>query len=194
MNSRLLRSYEFFTNFLFPVVAYRIMNTLKIICFLAVLLFAACQSNPEGSSGQDSVTTEAPSDTVFHGIDGAHNHGVFIKECYLDVDGRDSLKMSIEIDEQFDVKGQLEFANYQMDSSKGEVLGEIVGDTLIVIHEFEAEGTHNRVQRVFLRRNNQYFLGTGETEEVDGVHIFLDRSKINFDNTRVLDRIECEIT
>lgn len=171
-----------------------IMNNFKFIFFIVLSLLFACQSNPDDSSEQDSVATEVSPDTVFHGIDGADNYGVLTKECYLEVSGRDSLILTIEIDEQFAVKGQLKFANYQMDSSQGEVTGKIIGDTLVVMHEFQAEGAFNKVQRVFLRKNNQYFLGKGETDEVDGVYIYSDRSKINFEDTRVLDRIECDIT
>jgi|SRR5690606_3136296 len=171
------------------------MKKLNLLSFLAIILLFACQANQknEESTDQDSSAIEASSDTVFHGIDGKVNNGVLIKECYLEVKGKDSLKLNIEIDEQSAVKGRLEFVNYQMDSSFGDVSGKIIGDTLIVVHEFQAEGMDNKVQRVFLKKNDQYFLGKGTTEEVDGVYVYPDRGKINFDKTRVLDRVECDI-
>lgn len=169
------------------------MNKLKLVSFLSLILLFACQSSQEDTSAQDTLTADDTNDTVFHGIKDEINSGTTTKECYLEVDGKDSLKLSIEINEEMKVTGQLEFINYQMDSSRGDVNGEIIGDTLILIHEFQAEGTFNRVQRVFLRKNNQYLLGKGSTEEVDGTYIYLDRSLINFENTRILDRIECDI-
>lgn len=170
------------------------MKNLNLITFLAISFLFGCQSNPEGSAEQDSLTTEKPNDTVFHGIDGSQNQPVSSRECYLEVKGNDSLKLNIDINEGLTVTGHLEFVNYQMDSSRGGISGEIIGDTLIVVHEFQSEGTNNKVQRVFLKKNDQYYLGKGETEEVNGVYIYPDRSKINFNNTRVLDRIECDIT
>jgi len=171
-----------------------IMNKLRIAPLGLIMLLFACQSNQQDTKEQDNLNADtANMDTVFHGIDGEVNNGVIVRECYLEVDGRDSLKLNIEIDEQLSVTGKLDFANYQMDSSSGEVSGKIIGDTLVLVHEYQAEGTLNKVERVFLKQNDQYFLGKGETEEVDGVYVYPDRSEISFENTRVLDRIECNI-
>ncbi|WP_118194181.1 hypothetical protein [Albibacterium indicum] len=170
------------------------MNKLNLVSFLAIILLVACQSNrQESESVETDSLTKASGDTVFHGIDGEVNNGVLTKECYLEVAGKDSLKLNIEIDEQSKVTGRLEFVNYQMDSSFGEVTGEVIGDTLVLVHEFQAEGMDNKVQRLFLKKNDQYFLGKGATEEVNGIYIYPDRSEVSFENTRVLKRIDCDI-
>lgn len=170
------------------------MNKLNLVPFLAIILLVSCQSNrQESESVETDSLTKASEDTVFHGIDGKVNNGVLTKECYLEVAGKDSLKLNIEIDEQSKVTGRLEFVNYQMDSSSGEVTGEVIGDTLVLVHEFQAEGMDNKVQRLFLKKNNQYFLGKGTTEEVNGTYIYPDRSEVSFEDTRVLNRIDCDI-
>lgn len=148
---------------------------------VAVLLGGACQ-NPT-SSNQEKT---GQGDTVPQGMVVP----VAITSCYLHTHERDSVRLSITVATD-SARGTLHFKNYQIDSSQGTVEGRFRGDTLFVIYDFQAEGSHNRTEEAFLKRGADLIRGIGHREQVGNTYRFTNHGTIDFEAGQIFQPVPC---
>src|SRR5690606_11780472 len=89
------------------------------------------------------------------------------KTCYAFNNGRDSIHMSIEINNN-DAKGDLDFNYFEKDSNTGTFSGSIVGDTLWAVYSFHSEGTESKREIMYLKTEYEWVQGYGEITEENG--------------------------
>lgn len=152
---------------------------LVIYVAFALLAWHACHA-PSPSS--DST----PSASHAEAVDANPSNPV----CYLHTSNEDSVKLHITSDRR-GIRGKMHFKNYQIDGSKGVIRGKFHGDTLFVLYDFIAEGSHSITEEAFLKRGGTYVRGFGEREEMDGVHRFTDNRGIDFSNGQVFVPVRC---
>lgn len=155
----------------------RLYFSVRIILY-SLLVWAACQ--PPTPSSTDAA--ESPLEVG--------EAGSITTVCYLHIHGRDSVKLRFTHD-QDSIKGIMRFKNYQIDGSQGTVRGRFHGDTLFVLYDFFAEGTHNITEEAFFKSGNTYIRGFGEREHIRGVHRFIDRKSIDFSVGQVFLPASC---
>lgn len=112
------------------------------------------------------------------------------KSCYAFNNGKDSIQMSIEINNN-EADGDLNFNYYEKDSNAGTFSGRLIGDTLWANYTFDSEGIESNREIVFLRKGNKWIQGYGEITEKDGGFVFTNRGDIRFDNNFTLEKVEC---
>src|SRR3546814_9711342 len=108
----------------------------------AVLIGGSCQGPASSQDGNTVQDDTVPQGTVVP---------VAVTSCYLHTHERDSVHLSITVAND-SASGTLHFENYQIDGSQGTVEGRFHGDTLFVIYDFHAEGSHNRTEEAFLKQ------------------------------------------
>ncbi|MGK6352868.1 hypothetical protein ACMGDE_16295 [Parapedobacter sp. DT-150] len=136
---------------------------------LSIVVSSAC--NPPATT-QRTDNASADSTAVPAAVAEA------VTSCYLHTRGRDTIMLQLSTRPDT-VSGTLSFNNYQIDDSRGTVAGRYHGDTLIVMYDFHAEGTHNIQEEVFLRQGSMLIRGAG------------DRSKIDFSTGQVFQPVSC---
>lgn len=151
-----------------------------MICIaFTLLLWCACNSpSPPADHTQPITHTEA--------VDVNPSNSV----CYLHTHNKDSVKLRFTIDHR-SIEGKIHFKNYQIDGSQGAVRGRFHGDTLFVLYDFVAEGTHNVTEEAFLKRGDTYVRGFGEREEIEGVHRFTEKGDVDFSDGQVFVPVQC---
>lgn len=149
---------------------------------MAVLLIGGSCQGPASSREENT----AKNDTVPQGTVVP----VAVTSCYLHTHERDSVRLSITVAAD-SATGTLHFKNYQIDSSQGTVEGRFRGDTLFVIYDFQAEGSHNRTEEAFLKRGADLIRGIGDREPVGNTYRFTNRSTIDFDAGQIFQPVSC---
>ncbi|MEJ5962563.1 hypothetical protein [Pedobacter immunditicola] len=150
-----------------------------MICLATAALFSACQNNSK-TPATDEVTAESV------------NEAEPEKECYRYVSNRDTISMSLEQTNQV-VTGELAYNFFEKDKSRGKVSGIKNGDTLLLIYNFEAEGTTSEREVAFLKRGNKLIQGFGAEVEKDGSMIFKDKKQLRYDEDGVaLTKTDCD--
>ncbi len=153
-----------------------------IISAAALLMGGSCQ----GPTSPDERNA-AQGDTVRQGITVPKA----VTSCYLHTHERDSVRLSITAASD-SVSGTLHFNNYQIDDSQGTVEGRFHGDTLLVIYDFQAEGTQNRTEEAFLKRGTDLIRGVGDRGPVGNTYRFTDRGAIDFEAGQIFQPVPCD--
>ncbi|MGV3761054.1 hypothetical protein [Parapedobacter sp.] len=148
----------------------------------ALLIGGACQGP---ASSQDE--NRAQGDTVPQGT----VIPVVVTSCYLYTREQDSVRLSITVAND-SVSGTLHFKNYQIDGSQGTVEGRFRGDTLFVVYDFQAEGTHNRTEEAFLKRGVDLIRGFGDRRPVGNTYRFTNRGAIDFEAGQIFQPVPCD--
>jgi hypothetical protein len=144
-----------------------------IIPTLIIVFLSACIN----------ATTEQQSDiTMYLTEDG--------ETCYGFNNGKDSIKMSIEINDN-KAKGNLNFNYHEKDANIGTFSGKLNGDTLWANYTFISEGIESKREVVFLKQEENWIQGYGNVTEEDGGFVFINHNDIRFDNTFILEKIDC---
>lgn len=155
---------------------------MAIISTATLLIGNSCQ----GPASSDDKNT-AQGDTLSQGAIVP----VAATSCYLHTHGRDSVRLRITVTND-SASGTLQFKNYQIDGSQGTVGGRFQGDTLIVIYDFHAEGTHNRTEEAFLKRGADLIRGVGDREPVENMYRFTNHSAIDFEAGQIFQPVPCD--
>lgn len=122
---------------------------------------------------------------------GANENAAPSKQCYLYVNVRDTIKLTIQ-ESHNHASGRLQFKNFEKDSSDGTLSGTFLGDTLFADYTFRSEGMMSVRQMAFLRQKGTLIVGTGELEEVGNKQVFKDAQNISFQSNIILRRVGCE--
>lgn len=114
------------------------------------------------------------------------------KSCYEFAQGKDTINMVLAMSAN-NANGELQYKNYEKDSSHGTFSGTFIGDTLFADYTFESEGMTSVMEKVFLKKGKTLIVGTGDMEERNNKQCFTDPKKVTFDpNGIVLMQISCK--
>lgn len=145
-----------------------------VITILFISFFSACRntkSEQQNSVKEGALLTES-------------------KSCYAFTNGKDSISMSIEINNN-KANGDLNFNYYEKDSNKGTFSGNMDTDTLWADYTFMSEGIQSTREVVFLKKGDIWIQGYGEIIEKNGEYVFANHDDIRFDNNFMLEKVEC---
>ncbi|QRR01835.1 hypothetical protein [Dyadobacter sandarakinus] len=123
----------------------------------------ACQKKP--ASTDKPETGNAPADTT--------------DQCFAYKNNKDSAALHLQVAGHI-ATGELSYFLFEKDSNKGEIRGEVHGDTLFARYTFASEGTQSVREVVFLKTGGEWTEGFGDMQEKAGTLVFTDRSKIRF--------------
>jgi hypothetical protein len=148
------------------------MNKIKIT-ILSICFLAACNNikKEDKNSSKANPLTEP-------------------KSCYSFNNGKDSINMSIEINNN-EAKGNLNFHYYEKDANIGTFSGNLSGDTLWANYTFLSEGTQSNREIVFLKDGDKWIQGYGEVIENNKGFAFVNHDDIRFDNNFILEKVDC---
>jgi hypothetical protein len=113
-----------------------------------------------------------------------------VATCYSYNKNKDYVMLKITIIDN-KVTGDLVYEYYEKDKNSGKINGVIKGDTLFADYTFMSEGLTSLREVAFLIKQNELVEGYGAVEEKEGKTIFKDKSTLEFNNTMVLKKIEC---
>ncbi len=151
--------------------------SMLLIPFMALMV--ACQDNSKIKTGE-TVTAEKIKEA------SPEQH------CYRYIKNRDTISMSLQQTNQV-ITGELFYNFFEKDKSRGKVSGIKNGDTLLLIYNFEAEGTTSERELAFLDKGGKLVQGVGAEVEKDGSMIFRDKKQIKYDEgALVLTQTDCE--
>ena len=111
--------------------------------------------------------------------------------CYQGIIKKDTINLSLHIEKNQEIKGELSYLFFEKDKNNGTVIGQMTGDTLKANYTFMSEGKKSDRDIVFLRKGKIMIEAYGEVEEFKGKTIFKEPKKLYFDSSTVLTEIEC---
>ena len=158
------------------------MKNLLPIIFFAATIAASCKNEPKKTT--DATTTMDTAKTI------ENKTTTPVASCYSYINEKDTVTLKMEGLANA-VTGKLTYKLYQKDSNKGELTGQLNGDTLLADYKFMSEGQLSTRQIVFLIKNNTAKEGYGEMEEKNGKMVFKDMKGVSFETGLALNKIEC---
>ena len=158
------------------------MKKLLPIIFFAVTIAASCKNEPKKTT---DVTT------IVDTVKTVENKTITpVASCYSYIKDKDTVTLKMEGSAN-NVTGKLTYKLYQKDSNKGELSGQLNGDTLLADYKFMSEGQLSTRQVIFLIRNNVAKEGYGKMEEKNGKMVFKDMKGVSFETGLTLNKVEC---
>lgn len=154
------------------------MKNKLMVLLLSVLLFSSCKKESNEPLTVPTVQEEMvanPSQII----------------CYQGVIKNDTINLSLQIDDNQQIKGELAYLFFEKDRNNGTIAGQMTGDTLKANYKFMSEGKESSREIVFLRKGKIMIEAYGEVEDNEGKVVFKDAKKLFFDSATVLTEIEC---
>lgn len=152
----------------------------RILAFAIVgVFFTSCKEKTE-----EQVVTEKEMEQP--------EVSVSAKDCYLHVKGKDTVKLSLITANGNNVSGDLVYSFFEKDKNSGTISGMFKGDTLYADYTFQSEGTSSVRETVFIKKGNTLVEGFGEIDEKGNKQVFKDKKALKFDESLVLNKVECE--
>lgn len=111
--------------------------------------------------------------------------------CYQGIIKKDTINLSLQIEDNQDVKGDLVYIFLEKDMNIGTLEGKMVGDTLRANYTFMSEGKESYREVVFLRKGKIMIEAYGDVEEKEGKTIFKEPKKMYFDSATILSEMDC---
>jgi hypothetical protein len=158
------------------------MRTIIAVSALAILV--ACNDTGNNTDTNTTPTADTPAATLPRPAPEP------VSACFINITKKDSVELRISTADTV-VTGSLRFKNFEKDSSKGTLVGVMKGDTLVGQYTFQSEGTTSVREVVFLIKDSTATEGYGDVAGKEGKMVFKDRSKLNFNKSRVLKKISC---
>ena len=158
------------------------MKKLISIILFAATIAASCKNEPKKTT--DATTIVDTAKTV------ENKTTTPVASCYSYIKDKDTVTLKMEGSAN-NVTGKLTYKLYQKDSNKGELSGQLNGDTLLADYKFMSEGQLSTRQVIFLIRNNVAKEGYGKMEEKNGKMVFKDMKGVSFETGLALNKVEC---
>ena len=153
-----------------------------LIIAASFLLITGCNKKLEDSKIKDIIKD---SQTV-------NTSDISVEEigslCYFDDIKNDSVYLKIT-DNLGTITGKMRYKNFEKDSSNGDVMGFLSGDTLKLSYIFTSEGAVSTREIWFLKKNEQLVEGIGN-QDADGNYI--SAKEVKFENGHSLQPVDCE--
>lgn len=108
------------------------------------------------------------------------------KNCYIRSIGNDTVYAKIE-NNLGTITGQLYYKNHQKDSSFGDIIGFLDGDTIKVEYAFQPERETSVRPIWFLIKDKKIIEGIGKYENLDL------KNAINFDDENIFENADCSL-
>lgn len=108
------------------------------------------------------------------------------KNCYIRSIGNDTVYAKIE-NNLGTITGQLYYKNHQKDSSFGDIIGFLDGDTIKVEYTFQSERETSVRPIWFLIKDKKIIEGIGKYENLDL------KNTINFDDENIFENADCSL-
>ncbi|WEK19982.1 MAG: hypothetical protein P0Y49_02290 [Candidatus Pedobacter colombiensis] len=160
------------------------MKSTILIMVAFSLIMAACNSenkNKQPADNEKIAATNPPTDLA-----------ISTSDCYVHIKNRDTATLKINIDGQ-NLIGELNYKLFEKDSNKGEITGQIKGDTIIAEYTFNSEGMKSVREVAFVKKaDGNMYEGTGEVMEKNGKMVFKDHSALKFDDSMVFTKTACK--
>ena len=110
-------------------------------------------------------------------------------KCYFDDVKNDSIYLKIT-DNLGTITGKMRIKNYEKDSSIGDVMGFMSGDTLKLNYIFNSEGVSSTREIWFLQKNERLLEGIGD-QDADGN--YMNAKQVKFENGHSLQPADCKM-
>lgn len=147
---------------------------------ILLVIITSCMDSKKKEVAVPSLKVEAPMETDQ-------------KECYQAVLEKDTIRLTVDVNNVNEFIGELDYSYYEKDKSFGTLLGNVKGDTIFADYKFESEGKTSIRELAFIKKDaNTYVEGHGEMIDVNGKMTFKDKSKIKFDGNIVYNKIDCK--
>ncbi len=159
---------------------------MKYFLFFFCALTAACNNSNTTSNADDTtVTTTAPADTT------AITTPTNSTTCYAYQSANDTIMLTLTAAEA-NVSGNLVYAYSGKDKNSGTIYGIMKGDTLLADYTFMSEGKSSVRQVAFLRRNDGFVEGYGDSKMEGGKMLFKNTGALKFGSTMALQKRPCD--
>lgn len=150
------------------------MNLKTLFLFIAMAFALQCCNN----NSKENITQN---------IDASYGQ---YEGCYVFIQNKDSILMELNLNTNV-VSGSLTYNFYEKDDNVGSLLGEVHGDTIFAMYNFDSEGQSSTREVAFLKKGNTLVEGFGEIEEKNGEMTFKNRKFLNFDSNIILNKTDC---
>ncbi len=168
--------YIYNSSFIFKTILF--MNKELIISAFVFILLTSCKKEINEPIAVPTVQEEMVAD-------------VSQIICYQGIIKKDTINLSLQVNHNQEVNGELAYVFFEKDRNKGTILGKMFGDTLKANYTFMSEGKESLKEIVFLRKGKIIIEGYGDVEEKEGKSVFVDLKKLYFDSATVLSEIDC---
>ncbi|WP_394775326.1 hypothetical protein [Flavobacterium sp.] len=111
-------------------------------------------------------------------------------QCYASASN--NIAISFNVNSHQEVNGKLTYNISGKDKNEGTLIGNMKGDTLIADYTFMSEGVTSVRQVAFLQNEGTYIEGYGDVVDANGKVSFKDNSKLKFDQTNTLLKVNCK--
>ena len=111
--------------------------------------------------------------------------------CYQGIIKKDTINLSLHIEQNQEIKGELSYLFFEKDKNNGTVIGQMTGDTLKANYTFMSEGKKSEREIVFLRKGKIMIEAYGDVEQLESKTVFKDPKKLFFDSATVLTEVDC---
>ena len=154
--------------------------------FLFICLVVAGCNNSSTSRGANNTkdTSSGMSDT------STNSSMVETTNCYGYRSAKDTVLLTLTTDGSA-VSGKLIYAYAEKDKNTGTISGIMKGDTLFADYTFMSEGQSSVRQVAFLKHNDGFVEGYGNSKMEDGKMVFENLSALKFSNTMALKKEPC---
>src|SRR5438045_2408635 len=160
---------------------------MKYIQAIVLMSFiASCHNN--GSNEQDLIIKNN-NDTIKDYNAGTSNPEEALSSCYEKANGKDTVFLSVFGSSKI-ITGALNYHYNEKDNNNGTIRGIMHGDTLIADYIFMSEGKATVREVVFLKQDDNFIEGYGETADEHGKTVFKDRNAISFSGLP-LQMVDC---
>ncbi len=112
--------------------------------------------------------------------------------CYQGIIKQDTINLSLQIEDNQEVKGDLVYLFFEKDKNNGTIVGKMFGDTLKANYTFISEGKESVREIVFLKKGKIMIEAYGDVEEKEGKTVFINFKKLYFDSATVLTEMDCD--
>jgi hypothetical protein len=151
-------------------------------------IFFACNTN--GKEGQANPITDSVITPVSGGQPATVSVDTSLSGCYSMIEKRDTASLQLEV-KGSSANGPLTFHPFEKDRNDGTFQGDIEGNILSGWYLFKSEGIMSVRQVIWKIQDGTLIPGYGEMKERNDSSMFVDPTKLKFDNSRSFVKVKC---
>lgn len=163
------------------------MKQFILISSIAIVL-VACNTN--GKEGQANAVTDSVITPTSEGQPATVSVDTSLSGCYSMIEKRDTASFQLEV-KGSTATGPLTFHPFEKDRNDGTFQGDIEGNILTGWYLFKSEGVMSIRQVIWKIQDGTLIPGYGDMKERNDSSIFVDPTKLQFDNSRSFVKVKC---
>ena len=160
---------------------------MKNLILSAFIVITAISCEKKSTETLNSQTTTPDSVTVSESDEPIEPST--LQSCYFAVNGKDSVFVSLD-DNLGTITGKMRYKNFEKDSSFGDVMGTLNGDTIKLSYTFQAEGTTSEREIYFLKKDGGLVEGIGDHKTEDNKDLYANPTKLKYDG-KPMKQVDC---